>query len=208
MKKFEHFLWVEKYRPKKIEDCILPEMLKMQFKKFVESESIPNLIFSGPPGTGKTTVALAMIDEIGADSYMINASLYGNIETLRNELEVFASSVSTNGKRKYVVLDESDKTSIAFQEGLRAFIEEYSKNTGFILTCNYKTRLIEAIHSRCPSVDFNIPKTEIKEVMKQSFIRMANILTTENIKFDKPILLDVIKKFFQDMRRVFGELQK
>ena len=208
MNKIDQFLWVEKYRPSSINECVLPKELKEKFKKYVKDENIPNLILSGPSGIGKTSVARAMINEIGCQFYMINASLYGNIDTLRNEIQQFSSSISMDGKRKYVILDEADYLNPnSFQPALRAFMEEFSKATGFILTCNYKSKLIEALHSRCPVIDFNVPKNEFKNVAVQIFERIQYILNSEKITYDKKILLEIIKKFFPDFRRIVGELQ-
>jgi DNA polymerase III delta prime subunit len=157
----EEFLWVERYRPKTIADTILPEELKSTFQEFI-SNGIPNLILSGGPGVGKTTVARAMLDQVGCDSIIINGSLYGNIDTLRTEIKNYASSVSLQGGRKYVILDEADYLNPqSTQPALRNFMEEYSNNCGFILTCNYKNRIIEPLHSRCSVVEFTIPNKQI-----------------------------------------------
>lgn len=208
MSKVDHYLWVEKFRPQTVADCILPARLKSQFQSFVDKGQIPNMILAGRAGTGKTTVALAMAKELGAEAYVINASLQGNIDTLRNEIMQFASSVSMEGTRKYVILDEADKCSPAFQEGLRAFIEEFSSVTGFILTCNYKGRLIEPIHSRCPVVEFRVSREETKDVLVEMIKRIAQILQVEKVPFDKTALVEVVKKWFPDLRRTLGELQK
>ena len=204
----EDYLWCERFRPHTVANCILPASLKTQFQKYVDDKQIPNLILAGSSGLGKTSVARAMIDESDAEYYMINASLHGNIDTLRNEIMQFASSVSMKGGRKYVLLDEADKTSSAFQEGLRAFIEEFSKVTGFILTCNHKSRLIPALHSRCPVVEFKVQKADMKDVITQLLRRLTMILTTEKVPFENTVLLEVIKKWFPDNRRIIGELQR
>jgi len=204
----EEYLWCERYRPQTIKDCALPSSIRDQFQKMVDTKNIPNMIFSGEPGVGKTTVAKALVKEIGCDSYVLNASLKGNIDTLRTEIMDFASSVSMKGGRKYVILDEADKVSAAFQEGLRAFIEEFSKNAGFILTCNYKARLIPAIHSRCPVIDFRIPKDEFKSVFKQLYLSLAKMLETEKIPYDKTALVEVLKKYYPDARATIGILQR
>ena len=207
MKRIDEYLWVEAYRPQKVADCILPTKIKQQFQSFVDKGNIPNIILAGSPGTGKTTSALAMINELDSHAYKINASLHG-IDSLRNEIMQFASSVSMNGDRKYVILDEADKTSAAFQEGLRAFIESYSSVTGFILTCNFKSRLIEPIHSRCPVIDFKFPKEETKDLLTQMAKRVIAICAERNIKVEKDALVAVLKKWYPDFRRVLGELQK
>lgn len=207
MKRIDEYLWVEKFRPEKVADCILPSKIKQQFQSFVDQGNIPNIILAGSPGVGKTSAALAMIHELDAQSFKINASLHG-IDSLRNEIMQFSSSVSMDGGRKYVILDEADKTSSAFQEGLRAFIEEYSSVTGFILTCNFKSRLIEAIHSRCPVIDFKFPKDETKDLLTQMAKRVLSICAQEGVKVEKDALVAVLKKWYPDFRRVLGELQK
>jgi DNA polymerase III delta prime subunit len=208
MSKIEQFLWTEKFRPHKVSDAILPSHLKNQFQKYVDTGNIPNLLLAGPPGLGKTTIAKAMVEEIGSQFHMINASLNGNIDTLRNEIAEFSSSVSMNGKRKYVILDEADYLNPnSFQPALRAFMEEFASGTGFILTCNFKSRIIEPLHSRCSVVDFSFKKEDLKEMGRLTFIRLSEILTQENIKFDKAVLVEVIKKHFPDIRRMISELQ-
>ena len=205
----EQFLWVEKYRPKKIEDTILPAELKATFQQFVDQKNIPNLILSGSAGVGKTTVARAMLEELECDYIVINGSMNGNIDTLRNEIKSFASSVSMTGGRKYVIIDEADYLNgNSTQPALRNFMEEYSKNCGFILTCNYKNRIIEPLHSRCSVVDFKITKKELPELAKQFMKRLCHILETENVTYEKPVLVELIKKHFPDWRRVINELQR
>lgn len=205
----EEFLWVEKYRPKTIEDTILPVDLKATFQQFVDQKNIPNLILSGTAGVGKTTVARAMLEQLGCDYIVINGSMNGNIDTLRNEILNFASSVSLSGGRKYVILDEADYLNAnSTQPALRNFMEEFSKNCGFILTCNFKNRIIEPLHSRCSVVDFKISKKDMVKLAGQFFKRVESILTTENIPYDKPVVAEIIQKFFPDWRRVLNELQR
>jgi len=205
----EEFLWVEKYRPKTIADTILTPELKETFQQFVDQKNIPNLLLSGPAGIGKTTVARAMLEELGCDYIVINGSMNGNIDTLRNEIRNFASSVSLAGGRKYVILDEADYLNAnSTQPALRNFMEEFSKNCGFILTCNFKNRIIEPLHSRCSVVDFKIRKAELPELAKSFMLRVCNILQTEKVEFDKAVVAELIKRHFPDWRRVINELQR
>ena len=205
----EDFLWVEKYRPKTIEDAILPVELKTVFQQFVDQKNIPNLILSGSAGVGKTTVARAMLEEVGCDYIVINGSMNGNIDTLRNEILNFASSVSLSGGRKYVILDEADYLNAnSTQPALRNFMEEFSKNCGFILTCNFKNRIIEPLHSRCSVVDFKIGKSDMAKLAVQFLKRVENILNNEGIEYDKATVAQVIQKHFPDWRRVLNELQR
>lgn len=205
----ENPLWVEKYRPKKIQDCILPADLKATFQAFVDQLNIPNLLLSGPPGVGKTTVARAMLEELACDYIVINGSMNGNIDTLRNEIKQFASSVSLSGGRKYVILDESDYLNAnSTQPALRNFMEEFSKNCGFILTCNFKNRIIDPLISRCSVVDFKIPKSEMPTLALEFMARTKMILEKENIEYDKKVIAEVIKKHFPDWRKVLNELQR
>ena len=205
----EEFLWVEKYRPKTIEDCVLPDELKSTFQKFVEKGEIPNLLLTGSAGVGKTTVARAMLEQIGADYIVINGSMNGNIDTLRNDILQFASSVSFGGGRKYVILDEADYLNAnSTQPALRGFIEEFSNNCRFIFTCNFKNRIIEPLHSRCAVVEFKIENKEKATIAASFFKRVVNILKTENIEFDKAVVAELIGKHFPDYRRVLNELQR
>ena len=205
----EKFLWVEKHRPTKVDDCILPTNLKQTFQEFVKDDKIPNLILSGGAGVGKTTIAKAMIDEIGATSMMINGSEESGIDVLRTKIKNFASTSSLEGGRKYLILDEADYLNPqSTQPALRGFMEEFHKNCGFILTCNYKNRLIEPLHSRCSGVDFKIPKDEINKLCTQFFKRVKNILDEEGIKYDDKVILELITKYFPDWRRTLNELQK
>ena len=205
----EEFLWVEKYRPKTIEDTILPVDLKATFQQFVDQQNIPNLILSGSAGVGKTTVARAMLEQLGCDYIVINGSMNGNIDTLRNEILNFASSVSLSGGRKYVILDEADYLNAnSTQPALRNFMEEFSRNCGFILTCNFKNRIIEPLHSRCSVVDFKISKGDMAKLAAQFFKRAMSILDSENITYEKPVVAEIINKYFPDWRRVLNELQR
>jgi len=205
----EKFLWVEKYRPTKVDECILPSNLKQTFKQFVKDKKIPNLILSGGAGVGKTTVAKAMINEIGATSMMINGSEESGIDVLRTKIKNFASTSSLEGGRKYLILDESDYLNPqSTQPALRGFMEEFHKNCGFILTCNYKNRLIEPLHSRCGSVDFKITKEERPQLANAFFKRVKNILEQESIKYDDKVVAELINKYFPDWRRTLNEMQK
>jgi len=204
----EEFLWVEKYRPKTISDTILPEELKSTFEDFV-SKGIPNLILSGGPGVGKTTVARAMLEEVKADYIVINGSLYGNIDTLRTEIKNYASTVSLQGGRKYVILDEADYLNPqSTQPALRNFMEEYSSNCGFILTCNYKNRIIDPLHSRCSVVEFAIPNKQKPELAKQFLKRVKYLLDSERVEYTDKCIAELIMKYFPDWRRVINELQR
>jgi DNA polymerase III delta prime subunit len=205
----EQFLWVEKYRPKTIADTILPEELKATFQQFVDQKNIPNLILSGSAGVGKTTVARAMLEELECDYIIINGSMNGNIDTLRNEILNFASSVSLSGGRKYVILDEADYLNAnSTQPALRNFMEEFSRNCGFILTCNFKNRIIEPLHSRCSVIDFKLSKSAGAKLASQFFKRVEKILNNENVEFDRAVVAEVVTKFFPDWRRVLNELQR
>ena len=205
----ETFLWVEKYRPNSIDACILPENLKNTFSEIVKDKHIPNLILSGGPGVGKTTVAKAMLEEIGSTYMMINGSEESGIDVLRTKIKNFASTVSLEGGRKYIILDEADYLNPqSTQPALRGFMEEFHKNCGFILTCNYKNRLIEPLHSRCSVIDFIIPKSQ-KPILAQEFNKsVINILDKENIKFEPKVVAELLMKFFPDWRRVLNELQR
>ena len=205
----EDFLWVEKYRPKTISECVLPSGLKQTLSEFISKGDLPNLILSGGPGVGKTTAAKAMIEELGLTYMMINGSEESGIDTLRVKLKNYASTVSLHGGRKYLILDESDYLNAqSTQPALRGLIEEFHKNCGFILTCNYKNRLIPPLHSRCSVVDFTIQKSEKKELAEQFFKRVMDILVAEDIKFEPKAVAEVINKFFPDWRRVINELQR
>ena len=205
----DDFLWVEKYRPRTVSDTILPDNLKKTFQQFVDQNNVPNLILTGGPGVGKTTVAKAMLEELGCDYIVINGSMNGNIDTLRNDIQQFASSVSLTGGRKYVILDEADYLNPnSTQPALRNFMEEYSKNCGFILTCNFKNKIIDPLHSRCSVVEFKISKEDRPSMAAQLFKRVIGILKAENVDFDQKAVAEVISKYFPDNRRILNELQR
>ena len=205
----ENFLWVEKYRPETIDDCVLPNHLKDTFKEFVKNKSIPNIILSGSAGVGKTTVAKAMINEIGATYMMINGSEESGIDVLRTKIKNFASTVSLEGGRKYIILDEADYLNPqSTQPALRGFMEEFHKNCGFILTCNYKNRLIEPLHSRCSGIDFTINTGEKIKLAETFFVKVKDILDGEGIKYEPKAVAELINKHFPDWRRVLNELQR
>ena len=203
------FLWVEKYRPKTVKDTILPKELQTTFQQFVDQDNVPNLLLTGSAGVGKTTVAKAMLEEIGADYITINGSMNGNIDTLRVEIMNFASSVSFVGGRKYVILDEADYLNAnSTQPALRNFMEEFSKNCGFILTCNFKNRIIEPLHSRCSVVEFKMPNDEKQLIAGQFFKRVINILDGEGVEYDSKAIAELVKSHFPDWRRCLNELQR
>lgn len=202
------FLWVEKFRPKTVSETILPTTLKKTFQTFVDQKNIPNLLLNGGAGIGKTTVAKAMCSELDCDVLSINASLNGNVDTLRNEIAQFASTMSFKTGRKIVFLDEADALTDATQKGLRGFMEEFASNCGFILTCNFKNRIIDPLHSRLSIIEFSIPKEEQPKLAMEFFKRMEEILETEGVGYDKEAVVALIKQHFPDWRRVIGELQR
>ena len=202
-------LWVERFRPAEVKDCILPGDLKATFQQFVDAGSIPNMTLVGGAGCGKTTVAKAMLDELNCDYIVINGSLNGNIDTLRNEIQQFASSVSLTGGRKYVILDEADGLNpSSTMPALRNFIEQYSRNCGFILTANFAGKIIEPLKSRCPIIEMKFKKSDMPHLATEFFKRAQGILSAEGVEYETPALAGVIGKYMPDWRRVLGELQR
>lgn len=203
-----HYLWTEIYRPRKVDDCILPDYLKNTFKEYVSQGNVPNLLFTGGPGVGKTTAAKAMCEEIGCDYMVINGSDERGIDTLRTKIKQYASSVSFGGGRKVVIIDEADYLTPEAQAGLRGAIEEYAINCSFIFTCNYKARLIDAIHSRCSVIEFKLKNGEKVKMATALMKRVEGILSEQKITYDKKVVAEVIQKHFPDYRRVLNELQR
>ena len=205
----QEYLWVEKYRPQTVADTILPKPLKTTFQTIVNTGEIPNLLFTGTAGVGKTTVAKALCNQLGLDYLLINGSEEGNIDTLRNKIKHFASTVSLQGGYKVVILDEADYLNPqSTQPALRGFIEEFSNNCRFIMTCNFKNRIIEPLHSRCSVVEFNIAKKDMPDLCGSFMKRVGNILSNENVEYDEPVIAELIMKHMPDWRRVLNELQR
>jgi len=205
------FIWVEKYRPQQIDECILPDHIKKTFQDFVDQGEIPNMLLSGPPGIGKTTVAKALCKQLGVDYYVINGSDEGRfLDTVRNNAKNFASTVSltSQSKHKVIIIDEADNTTSDVQLLLRASIEEFSGNCRFIFTCNYKNKIIEPLHSRCSVVEFSIKGKEKVKIAGLFFKRLQQILDLEKISYDPPVLAEIINKHFPDWRRVLNECQR
>jgi DNA polymerase III delta prime subunit len=206
------YLWVEKYRPKKISECILSEDIKKTFSEFLKQKEIPNLLLSGTQGTGKTTVARALCEELGADYIIINGSDEGRqIDTLRNKIKNFASTVSLteHSNHKVVILDEADYMNAeSVQPALRNFIETFYKNCRFIFTCNYKNKILPALHSRCTVIDFGIKNGQKVKIAQALMRRLGKVLENENIEYDKKVLAELIQKYFPDFRRTINELQR
>ena len=205
------FIWVEKYRPQTIEDCILPQNVKKTFTDFLDKGEVPNLLLSGPPGCGKTTVAKALCHELGVDVYVINGSDEGRfLDTVRNNAKNFASTVSlsSTAKHKVIIIDEADNTTPDVQLCLRAFTEEFVKNCRFIFTCNYKNKIIQPLHSRCAVVDFSIKSKDRPALAANFFNRIKDILDQESVKYDPKVIVELINKYFPDWRRVLNELQR
>jgi len=205
----DDFLWAEKYRPRRVEDCVLPQSIESTFKQLVATGELPNMIFSGSPGVGKTTVARALCDELDLDYLIINGSEQGNIDTLRGRIKQFASTVSLQGGYKVVILDEADYLNPqSTQPALRAFIEEFANNCRFILTCNFKNRIIEPLHSRCSVYEFAIPNDEKPKIAASFFKRLNQILSTEGVEAEPKALATLVEKYFPDWRRVINECQR
>ena len=209
MNDVKEYLWVEKYRPKTIDECILPESIKSTFKSMVESGESQNLLLSGSAGCGKTTIAKALCNELDTDNIIINCSEDGNIDTLRTKIRNFASTVSLSGAKKIVILDEFDYSNAqSTQPALRGFIEEFSNNCRFILTCNFKNRIIEPLHSRCTTINFSVPKKEKPKMASQFMERVKYVLDKEGIPYEEKVVAELIMKHFPDFRRVLNELQR
>ena len=205
------FIWVEKYRPKSIDECILPEGIKKTFSDFLKRGEIPNMLLSGPPGIGKTTVAKALCNELGADFYVINGSDEGRfLDTVRNSAKNFASTVSltSEAKHKVIIIDEADNTTPDVQLLLRASIEEFSRNCRFIFTCNYRNKIIEPLHSRCAVIEFSVNGKQKQAIAAQFFKRLSDILDEERITYEPKVLAELINKHFPDWRRVLNECQR
>jgi len=209
MTDFNDFLWVEKYRPKSVSECILPVGLKNTFQQMIDSGQCQNLLLSGRPGCGKTTVARAIASELETDCLIINCSEDGNIDTLRTKIRNFASTVSFSGNNKIVILDEFDYSNPqSMQPALRGFIEEFANNCRFILTCNYKNRIIEPLHSRCTNIDFKFSNDDKVEMSMKFMDRLKDILNKEEVKYDEKVLAKLILRYFPDFRKLLNELQR
>lgn len=203
------YLWVEKYRPQKIDDCILPDSMKKTFREFINSGELPNFLFCGGAGVGKTTVAKALCNEIGAEYLFINGSEESGIDVLRNKIKNFASSVSLTDSKKVVILDEADYLNAnSTQPALRGFIEEFSNNCRFIFTCNFKNRIIEPLHSRCAVIEFKIENSEKPKIAAGFYRRVLDILSFEKVEADGKVVAELITKYFPDYRRILNELQR
>ena len=205
----EHLLWTEKYRPKTIEDCILPERLKLPFQEYVNQRNIPNLLLAGGAGVGKTTVAKALCNEVGCDYIVINGSDESGIDTFRTKIKNYASSMSLTGGRKVIIIDEADYLNPnSTQPALRNAIEEFASNCSFIFTCNYKNRIIEPLHSRCAVIEFSLKNGEKAKMASAFFKRIQSVLQSESVNYDDKVIAELIKKHFPDFRRVINELQR
>ena len=204
----EHLLFTEKYRPKTIAECILPDRLKTPFQEYVNQNNIPNLLLSGGAGVGKTTVAKAMCEEIGCDYMIINGSDENGVDVVRYKITNYASSMSLSGGRKVIIIDEADYLSPNAQAAFRNAIEEFASNCSFIFTCNYKNKLIDPLHSRCAVVEFTLKNNEKTQMAGQFFKRIQSILQSEKIEYDDKVIVELIKKHFPDFRRIINEIQR
>lgn len=204
----DHYVWAEKYRPRRVEDCILPVHLKATFQNFVDQRNIPNLVLNGKSGLGKTTIAKAMIEQLGCPFYEVNGSLNLDKDKLRTVITEFASSVSLDGKRKYVIIDEADFMTHHVQPALRNFTEQFAKTCGFIFTCNYKNRLMPELLSRCSVIDFKFSRQETPEIARAQFDRTCVILTNEGVKFDGKVIAELLKRHYPDFRKTLIEMQR
>jgi DNA polymerase III delta prime subunit len=204
----EHLLWTERYRPQTVEDCILPDRLKETFQQYVQQKEIPNLLLTGGAGVGKTTIAKAMCNEIGCDYMILNGSDENGVDTIRVKIKSYASSMSFAGGRKVIILDEADYLTPNAQAILRNAIEEFAVNCSFIFTCNFKSRIIEPLHSRCAVIDFRLQNGEKTKMASAFFKRITHILNTEKVEYDEKVIAELIKKHFPDFRRAINELQR
>jgi DNA polymerase III delta prime subunit len=202
------FLWVEAYRPKTIEDCVLPERLKVPFKEYVNSKDIPNLMLTGSAGVGKTTVAKALCEEVGCDYIVLNGSSKFGVDAVHTTVADYASTVSLSGGRKVIIIDEADGMTAQAQQAFRNYIEQFASNCTFIFTCNFKEKIIDPIHSRCAVIDFRLNKDEKSKMAGLFFKRTQEILKNENVQANDSVVAEVIKKYFPDFRRILNELQR
>lgn len=204
----DQIVWAEIYRPKTVKECILPERILEPFLKYVEKKEVPNLLLYGTTGVGKTTVVKAMCNEIGCDHMVINGSDENGVDTIRVKIKNYASSVSLSGGRKVVIIDEADYLSLSAQAALRASIEDFSNNCSFVFTCNYKSKIMNAIHSRCACIDFTFRGQEKTLLAAAFFKRVMNILNQEKVEFEQKVVAEIVRKFFPDFRRTINELQR
>lgn len=209
MSELREFIWSQKYRPKTIDECILPENTKKLFNDFIKIGNLPNFLFTGSSGIGKTTAALALCDQIGADTMFINASDENGIDVLRTKIKGFASTISLTDSTKVVILDEADNLNASStQPAMRAFIEEFSSNCTFIFSVNFKNKIIQPLQSRCSTVDFKIETKDKPKIAKEFFERVKNILQLENVEFDEKVVAEFVQKHFPDFRKTLNELQQ
>lgn len=203
----KEILWENKYRPRNVEECILPDRIKDIFRSYAVNKEIPNMLLQGPPGVGKTSIAKALCDDVGCDYLFINGSSENGVDVIRNKFESYASTVSLSGGRKVIICDEGDRMSPQAQDALKTNIEKFSVNCSLIITSNHKNRIIDAIHSRCPEINFTLRSNEKPQMAQEMFHRILNILDLEGIKYSKPVIAEIIKKNFPDFRRITNRLQ-